>query len=138
MKFVSSIILLLACCYPLSGQNLLCSQEPVTVYYVTNKSGDGKDFDEWRIYLDIENRGTVDLFYSRPYKRSPMAGNEIIPSYLVVNVLNGVGISENQASYVHGGVTLHLSADTLTLYKIATRHYDKSITTRTRKENRPR
>jgi len=137
MKSTLLIILLSSCCNLVYGQTLLCSQDPVTVHYVTNKSEDGPDFDEWRIYLDIVNRGKVDLFYSRPYKGSSMAGNEMIPSYLVVNVLNGIGTHTNQTNYIHGGVTLHVSADTLTLYKISTKHYDKSITTRTRKGDPP-
>jgi hypothetical protein len=77
------------------------------------------------------------LFYTRPYKGSTIAGNEIVPSYLLINTLNGIDVYANQVNYVHGSVTLHISADTLTMYKVATSHHDKTITTRTKKGEYP-
>ena len=86
--------------------------------------------------VDVENRDTVDLYYSRPYKNSPPE-LELISPFLQVTVTNAISDAYSSPLYVHGSVTLHINSDTLSVYKVKTKRFDKSMTATMKKGEVP-
>jgi hypothetical protein len=136
MKHIA-LFLTCLCTVAAFGQTLLCEQTPVTVYYTVNKTEDGKDNDGWKIYLDIQNRGTEDLFYAKAVLSAPSTAEELIPGYLKIIVSNAVTTAYESSFYVHGSLVMRVSTDGTSLFKVTTKRHEKTISVRIKKGETP-
>ena len=136
---MKQVILNVILLYPtlLLGQELLCEQQPIVVYFVVNKFEEGKDDDAWKIYLDIQNRGTEDLFYAQAMNQNPLTDMEFFPGYLKIEVENATGKYAHRPHYLHGGLTFQVSTDSAPLFKVGTKRHEKTFVTRIPKGELP-
>src|SRR3954469_18145977 len=112
-------ILFSACILPAFAQGRveLCRSDNATVYNRLFKREETGTGDDYQITIEIENDSFDNLYYSR--KEYIMAGEKdpLLPPYLTIQVLNSADPSKNEF-YVHGGITLHMSAYSTQIFKV--------------------
>jgi len=92
--------------------------------------------DDYQITIEIENDSFDNLYYSR--KENIMAGEKdpLLPPYLTIQVLNSADPSKKEF-YVHGGITLHMSADSTQIFKVTMKRNEHEFKSRIKKGEPP-
>ena len=119
------------------AQTLLIEQEDLAVHYIAYQSKSGKEEGEWSVRFEITNRGKVDLYYKVRVTEPRL--DELIPSFLTVNVVNAADSYAGKLFRFHGTApAIQASTDGTAIYKVKTKTYDKRITVRTNNGEEPR